>query len=149
MKRNSKLFASLHALVHMAHAPDRPMTSEEIARWLDTNPVVVRRMIAGLREAGILSSTRGHGGGWTLARPADEITLADVTSALEERLVGFSTEAENPRCLVERAVNEALDQVTQEIEKLLSQRLAKVTLADLAASCGAGVAAHKEKTHGH
>jgi Rrf2 family protein len=84
MKRNGKLSASLHALVHMAQAPDRAMTSEEIASWLHTNPVVVRRMVAGLREAGILSSARGHGGGWMLARPAEKITLADVTEALDE-----------------------------------------------------------------
>ena len=56
MKRNGKLSASLHALVHMAERPERPMTSEEIASWLHTNPVVVRRMVAGLRDAGILSS---------------------------------------------------------------------------------------------
>jgi Rrf2 family protein len=150
MKRNGKLSASLHALVHMAERPDRPMTSEEIASWLHTNPVVVRRMVAGLRDAGILSSTRGHGGGWMLARPAGAITLAEVTAALDERLVPFSTEPENPRCLVERAVNEALDGVRDEIEKLLSQRLAQVTLADLAAKCGSGVAAHHlENRHAH
>lgn len=149
MKRNGKLSASLHALVHMAQVPGRAMTSEEIASWLHTNPVVVRRMVAGLREAGILSSTRGHGGGWTLARPTEDITLAEVTAALDERLIPFSTEPENPRCLVERAVNEALDGVRDEIEKLLSQRLAEVTLADLAAKCGPGVTAYLENTHAY
>lgn len=125
------------------------MTSEEIASWLHTNPVVVRRMVAGLRDAGILSSTRGHGGGWMLARPAEQITLAEVTAALDERLIPFSTEPENPRCLVERAVNEALDGVRDELENLLSQRLAKVTLADLAARCGEGVTAYLENRHAH
>ncbi|MEW9808545.1 Rrf2 family transcriptional regulator [Mesorhizobium marinum] len=149
MKRNSKLSASLHALVHMAHRPDHAMTSEQIASWLNTNPVVVRRMVAGLREAGILSSTRGHGGGWTLARPADRITLADVTAALDEKLIAFSTEPENPRCLVERAVNRSLDDVRDEVERILAQRLAQVTLADLVAECGAGVSAHLENNHVH
>jgi Rrf2 family protein len=149
MKRNSKLSASLHALVHMAQTPGRAMTSEEIASWLHTNPVVVRRMVAGLRDAGVLSSARGHGGGWTLARAADKITLAEVAAALDERLIPFSTEPENPRCLVERAVNEALDGVRDEIEQLLSRRLAKVTLADLAARCGPGVSAYLENNHAH
>jgi len=149
MKRNGKLSASLHALVHMAQAPDRSMTSDEIASWLHTNPVVFRRMVAGLREAGILSSARGHGGGWMLARPAEKITLADVTEALDEKLIPFSTEPENPRCLVERAVNDSLDGVRAEIEQLLSQRLAKVTLADLAARCGPGIKAYLENNHAH
>ncbi|MEQ1941816.1 Rrf2 family transcriptional regulator [Mesorhizobium sp. VNQ89] len=149
MKRNGKLSAFLHALVHMAHMPGRAMTSEEIGAWLNTNPVVVRRSVAGLREAGILSSSRGHGGGWTLARPAETITLADIASALEERLIPFNTEPDNPNCLVERAVNKALDGVKDELEQLLRQRLADVTLADLAVQCGAGVSAHLEKQRGH
>lgn len=149
MKRNSKLSASLHALVHMAQMPERAMTSEQIAAWLHTNPVVVRRMVAGLRDAGILSSARGHGGGWMLARPAETITLAEIVAALDERLVPFNTEPESPGCLVERAVNEALDGVRDEIEKLLTERLSKVTLADLAGRCGPAVSAYLENHHEH
>lgn len=149
MKRNGKLSASLHMLVHMAQAPARPLTSEALASWLKTNPVVVRRMVAGLRDSGILSSARGHGGGWALARPAETITLADVTAALGERLVSFRTEPDNQDCLVDRAVNEALDGVRDEIEQLLSQRLATITLADLATRCGPGIAAHRENSHAH
>lgn len=66
MKRNSRLSAVLHALLHMAER-DRPMTSEELAACLHTNPVVVRRTMAGLREAGLVTSGRGHGGGGRLA----------------------------------------------------------------------------------
>ncbi|TIP33665.1 MAG: Rrf2 family transcriptional regulator, partial [Mesorhizobium sp.] len=49
MKRNSRLSSTLHLLVHMAEAPDRVRTSEELAGFIHTNPVVVRRTIAGLR----------------------------------------------------------------------------------------------------
>lgn len=147
MKRNSRLSASLHALVHMAQVPDRAMTSDEIAGWLHTNPVVVRRMVAGLRDAGILASARGHGGGWTLARPAEAITLADVAAALDERFVAFNTEAESPGCLVERSVNKALDGFRIEVERMLGERLATVTLAQIAAECGPGVAAFMENRH--
>jgi len=149
MKRNSKLSASLHALVHMAQAPERAMTSEQIAGWLNTNPVVVRRMIGGLREAGILASARGHGGGLTLARPADAITLAQVAEALSEKFFAFNTETESPGCLVERAVNHSLDGFRAEVERLLAERLSTVTLADLANQCGAEVVAHQEKKHAH
>ena len=149
MKRNSKLAASLHALVHMAQAPERAMTSDRIAGWLNTNPVVVRRMIAGLREAGILSATRGPGGGLMLARPASAITLADVVEALGERLAAFGGEAESPGCLVEAAVNAVLDDTRDDIERLLMARMSTVSLADLAARCGPGVVTHMEKMHGH
>ena len=59
---------SLHALLHMADAA-RPFTSEELASGMQTNAVVIRRTFAGLRRAKILRSTKGHGGGWVLARP--------------------------------------------------------------------------------
>jgi Rrf2 family protein len=147
MKRNSRLSASLHALVHMAQVPDRAMTSDEIAGWLHTNPVVVRRMVAGLRDAGILASARGHGGGWTLARPVEAITLADVAAALQERFVTFNTETESPGCLVEQSVNKALDGFRVEVERMLGDRLTTVTLAQIAAECGPGIAAFMENKH--
>jgi Rrf2 family protein len=131
----------------MAQVPERPMTSEEIAGWLHTNPVVVRRMVAGLREAGIVSAARGHGGGWTLAKPASSISLADVAAALEESFLSINTQPENPRCLVEKSVTGHLDGVRLEVERLLAERLATVTLADIAAECGEGIAAYKENRH--
>ena len=123
------------------------MTSEEIAGWLHTNPVVVRRMVAGLREAGILSAVRGHGGGWTLAKPSAAISLADVAGALEESFLSINTVPENPSCLVERAVTGHLEGFRLEVEQLLAARLAAVTLADIAAECGEGIAAYKENRH--
>lgn len=147
MKRNSRLSASLHALVHMAQVPERPMTSEDIAGWLHTNPVVVRRMVAGLRDAGIVSTARGHGGGWTLARPASSITLADVAAALDESFLSINTEPENPSCLVEKSVMRHLDGFRLEVEQLLAERLSKMTIADIAAECGRGILAYKENVH--
>src|SRR3546814_1535501 len=67
MRQDSRLSRMLHVLLHMAQH-DRPATSEAIAKMLRTNPVVVRRTMAGLREAGYVRSVKGHGGGWSIAR---------------------------------------------------------------------------------
>lgn len=149
MKRNSRLSAALHALVHMAERNGRPMTSEQLAACLHTNPVVVRRVIAGLRDAGIVATTKGHGGGLMLGRPAEEISIADVSAALGESLVTIGTEAGSPGCLVERSVTARLESARQEAERLLAARLRTTTLADLAADVGPAVAPHarKENTH--
>jgi Rrf2 family protein len=133
MKRNSKLSSTLHILVHMAEAREGIQTSEQLASFIHTNPVVVRRTIAGLREAGIVASARGHGGGWQLARAPETISLAEICTALGETLLPFSTEPETPGCLVEQAVIAALDDFRAEAERLLLQKLARVTLADIAA----------------
>ena len=74
MKRNSRLSLALHTLSHMAGEPDRVRTSADIADHAGTNPVVVRRVLGKLREAGLLSSEKGHAGGWRLAKSADSIT---------------------------------------------------------------------------
>lgn len=82
MKRDSRLSITLHALLHMAER--KTITSEELAACLSTNPVVVRRTMAGLREAGLVRSEKGHGGGWSLACDLATVSLADVHAALGE-----------------------------------------------------------------
>jgi Rrf2 family protein len=133
MKRNSRFSSALHMLVHMAEAGGRALTSEELSSFIHTNPVVVRRSIAGLREAGIVASSRGHGGGWQLGRAPDRIWLAEISAALGETLLPFSTEPESPGCLVEQAVIAALEDFRTEAERLLAEKLGRITLADLAA----------------
>lgn len=134
MKRDSKFSIALHILAHLAEAGTRPTTSEDLAAHLCTNPVVVRRSLAGLREAGIVASAKGHGGGWTVARPAAEITLGEVYATLGER--GELVAAHEPEphgCLIAATVEQALDGFYAEVEALLLRRLAAITLADLAA----------------
>jgi Rrf2 family protein len=132
MKRDSRLSVALHVLLHMAGEDDHQLTSDRMAGWAGTNPVVIRRTFAGLREAGIVTSTKGHGGGWKLARPLAEITLGQIQDALGESLSPLAPTIESPGCEVERAVNDALDQVMAEARALIARRLATLTLADLA-----------------
>lgn len=132
MKRNDRLSVALHVLLHMAERDGSPMTSAEMAACVETNPVVIRRTFAGLRDAGIVSSDKGHGGGWRLARPAADIALVDVQRALGERILPFAVREESPGCLVERAVIDAVDDALAEAERVVEARLASLTLADLA-----------------
>lgn len=135
MKRDSRLSFALHALLHMAEQPGVTMTSTEMAAYSGTHPVVVRQTFAGLREAGIVSSRKGRGGGWQLARPPAEVTLEQVQRALNERVVDVSSEdvAGHEGCLVQRVVHGALDDAVAEANRVLDRHLASITLADLAA----------------
>jgi DNA-binding IscR family transcriptional regulator len=131
MKRDSRLSDVLHLLLHMAEI-ERPTTSEAMARAMSTNPVVVRRTMAGLRDSGLVRSEKGHGGGWTIARDLAAITLRDVYSALgTPELFALSNRTETPGCLVEQAVNAALGGAFRDAEKLLLDRFDAVTLAQL------------------
>ncbi|MGB0133923.1 Rrf2 family transcriptional regulator [Dokdonella sp.] len=133
MKRDSRLSSVLHALLHMAEH-DGPMTSEAIGQCLGANPVVVRRTMGFLREAGIVSSGRGHAGGWRITRDLSVVTLQQLHEALgEPAIFAIGNRSENPSCLVEQSVNAALETAFAEAEALLLDRFAHVTLADLAA----------------
>ena len=145
MKSDSRFSAALHILAHLAAAPARPLTSEQLADCLHTNPVVIRRALAGLREAGIVTSAKGHGGGWAVARPPAAISLADVYVALGERGgLGPVPNSERPGCLIEAMVGRALDGFYAEAETLLRRRLDGVSLADLAAEFHRRLAEHPE-----
>lgn len=102
---------------------------------LNMNPVLVRRTIGGLREAGIVRSEKGHGGGWTLARPLDSVTLADVYAALDmPALFSIGHRDEAPRCPLEQAVNQSLGSALDEAEALILSRLRSVSVGALVAN---------------
>ena len=134
MRQDSRLSRMLHVLIHMGKHGGS-MTSETIARMLDANPVVIRRTMSGLRENGYVRSEKGHGGGWTLVRPLDELTLLDVYRAVGEPSVfAVGPAYDMPGCPIEQAVNATLKGVFDEAEQLLLNRFAGVTLADIARS---------------
>jgi DNA-binding IscR family transcriptional regulator len=111
-----------------------PVTSEVLAKAMHTNPVVLRRVMAGLRDQGFVRSEKGHGGGWTLARDLSEITLRDIHSALgSPALFAIGNRTDAPDCLVEQAVNAAVNATLRDAETLLLARLGDVTLAMLSA----------------
>jgi DNA-binding IscR family transcriptional regulator len=133
MKRDSRLSGMLHVLLHMA-GQEGPITSEHLAEMMHTNPVVVRRIMTGLRARGHVRSEKGHGGGWRLATDPGKLTLYDVYEALgRPPFFAIGNRSDAPLCLVEQAVNGVLDQALDEAAMLLHGRLRKVTLAMLSA----------------
>ncbi|WP_127071301.1 Rrf2 family transcriptional regulator [Pelagibacterium lentulum] len=132
MPHDSRLSRMLHVLIHMDHY-EGAATSEVIARMLNTNPVVVRRTMAGLRDAGYLRSEKGHNGGWILARPLSEITMRDVYVALgEPPLIALGLAQDDPRCVIEQAVNDRLRTSLEEAERRILEQFSAITLDQIA-----------------
>jgi DNA-binding IscR family transcriptional regulator len=133
MSLDTRLSSILHILLHMAEY-DRPVTSDLLAKAMQTNPVVVRRTMAGLRENGLVRSERGPGGGWTIACDLNKVTLRDIHAALGgTALLAIGHRSPHPSCLVEQAVNAALGDAFADAEALLLARFGAVTLAQLSA----------------
>jgi DNA-binding IscR family transcriptional regulator len=147
MRRDSKLSSILHLLMHMAHS-GAPLTSEQLAGFLHTNPVLVRRTLAGLRERGYVASGKGHGGGWVLSADLREITLRDIYEAVGSPAVfAMGNRIDDPTCLVERAVNDSLADAFADAEALLIARLTDVTLAELSERFNQQYAQYKGAHH--
>jgi DNA-binding IscR family transcriptional regulator len=137
----------LHVLLHMAEHGS-PLTSEMLAKPMGTNPVVIRRIMAGLRDQGYVQSEKGHGGGWTLACDLSKVTLRDIYTALgSPSVLAMGNRTETPGCLVEQAVNAALGQAFEDAEALLLARFGEVTLATLNADVHERLMARGESHH--
>ncbi|MER2264368.1 Rrf2 family transcriptional regulator [Methylobacterium oxalidis] len=140
MRRDSRLSGVLHVLLHMAEA-DGPVTSDRLAAAMGTNPVVVRRTMAGLRDLGLVASGKGHGGGWTIACDLNRVTLHDVYIALgSPEIFAMGHRNEEAECLVEQAVNASLTNAFRDAENLLLSRLSDITLGRLSADFHARMA---------
>ncbi|WP_426699719.1 RrF2 family transcriptional regulator [Rhodanobacter sp. Col0626] len=149
MRRDSKLSSVLHLLLHMAHG-GVPRTSEELSGFLNTNPVLVRRVLAGLRERGYVGSDKGHGGGWTITCDLHEVTLHDIYEAVGSPTVfAMGNRVDHPECLVEKVVNQSLASAFDEAEALLIEHFRDVTLADLSERFNHHYATHQGGNHAH
>lgn len=132
MRNDSRLSRMLHVLLHMARQ-EGPMTSDAIARMLGTNSVVVRRTMAGLRDAGYVRSEKGHGGGWVIATDLERVSLLDIHRAVGgPRIFSIGNDHPNPDCAVEKVVNEAIADALRAAEAVLVERLNTVSVAELA-----------------
>ncbi len=90
MNKNQRFAISVHALTLLASS-EEPLTSEAIAGSVDTNPVVIRRTMASLREHGLVGSKSGAHGGWHLLRKPKQIALCDIYRSLgEEDVLGHT-----------------------------------------------------------
>ena len=128
---DTRLARMMHVLVHM-HLLGGSETSEVIARMLNTNPVVVRRTMGLLRDAGLVSSAGGRSGGWSLAKPPETVTMLDVHRALAGQVFAINCSNDHPNCPVEQTVNHLIEHALHKAEAALSDQLSRVTVEAIA-----------------
>ncbi|NIH83845.1 Rrf2 family transcriptional regulator [Amycolatopsis granulosa] len=132
MALSSRSAVAIHALTMLARWDDRSLTSAEIADSLASNPVLVRRILGSLRDAGLVWSTEGRGGGWSLARAPREITLHDAYAAVEEgRILSRHAHPPSDACEVGRNISAVLEVEFRDAERAMEERLGRTTIADL------------------
>ncbi|MEY9944782.1 Rrf2 family transcriptional regulator [Kitasatospora sp. GAS1066B] len=132
MSANSRMTIAAHALTWIGlyqRYGNEVATSEQIAKSVNTNPVVIRRLLAQLQKAGLCQSRRGAGAGWMLSRDLASITLLDVYDVVgPSPLFGMHPATPDPQCVVGSGIQPAMRAVYDGVEGAVRNELAKVTL---------------------
>jgi Rrf2 family iron-sulfur cluster assembly transcriptional regulator len=125
---------AVNALIDLAlRQPAGPVTLASISRRQKISLSYLEQLFSRLRRVGLVESTRGPGGGYTLARSADAISVAEVVEAVDEPLAGAADEA--------RGLGMARD-LCQRLHGVMRQHMAAIKLDSLVAeqvAHGAGV----------
>ena len=132
MSTNSRFAVAVHVLSLMAWSGEEPLKSEQVAESVNTNPVVIRRMLLELAEAGLVVSQTGSLGGSRLANDPAKTTLLDVYRALEYGGV-FSLHRQPPSrdCPVGVNIETVLGEVLLEVDSAVEQVLGRITINDV------------------
>lgn len=131
MSTSSRFAVAVHVLTLMAWAEEEPLKSEHVAESVNTNPVVIRRMLCELAESKLVVSQTGSMGGSRLARKPEDITLLDIYQAVESRGVfSLHRHPPNPDCPVGVNIGPVLNDVLDEVDSAVEGVLANITLRD-------------------
>ncbi|MBW3631549.1 MAG: Rrf2 family transcriptional regulator [Chloroflexi bacterium] len=123
---------AVHALVLLARSP-ASATSAFLAGSVNIHATGLRKVMAPLARAGLVHACQGRDGGYRLARPAAEISLAEIYHAVaSEPLLRPNPAAANPRCPISVAMGPALAAIAADAEVRFQEALAQRSLADVA-----------------
>ena len=128
---DTKFSVAIHLLI-LTSESDEPMSSEQIATSVGTNPSYVRKVAARLSHAGIIAGRRGRSG-FALLKAPEDISMLEVYRAVEqtEKVHVFGIH-QNPsdECIVGRSIRPVLNGMFREAERVVERELAGATLAD-------------------
>lgn len=137
MAANTRMATAVQILCVIAYRGERGANAEIVARSLDTNPVVVRRMLKSMQRHGLVNVRPGKDGGVQLALPTDEITLDRVYRSVEDESAIFALRPSgNPKCAVDCRMKDLLGPIFGAAESAVEQTLRQTTLSSLLRKIG-------------
>ena len=130
MRLSARADYALRAAIELAAAQDGHVTAEQLAQAQHIPGKFLETILTHLRRSGLVRSQRGPDGGFWLARPANEISLADIIRAIDGQLLGVR--GERPENVTYPGAAEPLQRVWIALRKNLRDVVESVSLADLA-----------------
>ncbi|MDR3457147.1 MAG: Rrf2 family transcriptional regulator [Verrucomicrobiae bacterium] len=134
MRTSCRFAMAVHVLAVLAYQEGDRVTSAALAGSINTNPVIIRRLLLALQKAGLVDTCRGAGAGSRLSRSPKRINLAEIYRSVEA-CESFATPSKKPNnaCPVGHCILEALDVIFTSAQSAMERDLAKTTLADVIA----------------
>lgn len=132
LKISTRFSVGVHILALLEVGKDYSCTSEFIAGSVNTNPVVIRRLLSMLKKAGLVQISRGVAGAKLAKRPED-ISLLEIyraVGAVDSTLFSVH-ENTNPKCPVGANIQSALDDTVHSAQSVMERELAGRTLAEI------------------
>ena len=128
MQISSRFTIAIHVFACMeVFGEDYKITSDFLASSINVNPVIIRKLLSQLKNAGLIEVARGTGG-TTAAKPIKQITFYDVYSAVD--LLDFH-ENPNHNCPVGKNIHVVLDDKLMHIQKAMEDEMKKYTIEDI------------------
>lgn len=128
---NTRFATAIHIMTLLAESPQDWLTSEWLAGSININPVMVRKELSVLREAGLISSRQGKEGGSRLAKNADAIKISEIYMAVKNtEVLGKKNNNPNPACPVGKEINQHLDVLFSETDQLVLNFLGDKSLKE-------------------
>ena len=132
MAANSQFSMAVHILTLLARAGGENMKSECIAESVNTNAVVIRRVLSQLNHAGLVTSQTGALGGTQLAKRPDMINLCEIYKAIScGEVFALHARSPNQNCPVGKNIESVLCNLQKEIDKTVGDKLGQFTLANI------------------
>ena len=132
MAANSQFSMAVHILMMLARSRDENLKSDYIASSVNTNPVVIRRLLGQLGQANLVVSQTGANGGTRLSRCPSEINLSEVYKAVScGEVFALHGKAPNQDCPVGRNIEAVLCNLQKEIDRSIGEKLSQFTLESI------------------
>lgn len=136
IKISSRFTIAVHILSIIKQNPSTICTSEFMAESVNTNPVVIRKILSYLKKAGIVQVRRGTGGA-SLVKNLDAITLLEVfrsVEVVEEDKLFHLHENPNPDCPIGANIQAVLELILVQAQEAMEQVLANITMEQVITS---------------
>ena len=129
---NQQFTFAVHIMTALAFTPDEVIGSQILAASVNTNPVVIRRLLLALRRARLIETFTGKHGGARLRKKPREISLVDIYDAVEPRpVIPVNDRKALKKCHVSCNMKSIMSRVAENTEDAVRKHLRSISLAQL------------------